>query len=96
MENLPLIILLWISLTCIICLTDRGVWHQVCEQAPGLVVVPAEEDGPHDGGTGDGHPGEQEAVHQGPVPGRHTLPARVSVTRPGAEERICTLTGLLT
>ena len=43
-----------------------------------------EEEGHHDGATGDGHPGEQEAIHQGPVPGRHTLAARVSVTRPGA------------
>ena len=59
----------------------------MCEQSPGLVVIPAEEDGPHDGADGDGHPGEQEAVHQGCVPGRHTLLARVSVTWPGTERR---------
>ena len=75
-----------ISLTLIICLTDRVVIHQVSEQAPGLVVVPAEEEGHYDGATGNGHPGEQEAIHQGSMPGSHTLPSRVSVTRPGAGE----------
>ena len=57
------------------------------EQAPGLVIVPAEEEGHHDCATGDGHPGEQETIHQGAVPGRHTLPSRVSVARPGAGEK---------
>ena len=76
--------MLSIHLILVICMTDGGVIHQVGEETPGLVVIPAEEEGHHDGATGDGHPGEQEAIHQGPVPGRHTLAARVSVTRPGA------------
>ena len=83
---LPLINLVWVSLTCIICLTDGGVGLQVGEQAPGLVVIPAEEDGHHQGATGDGHPGQQEAVHQGRVPGGHTLGPGVGVTRPGATQ----------